>query len=1384
MPLVRLKVRNEFGLGRPELYGNGTVEDEDPKAVLGGVAVAGLVGILRQLGDLAEFAAEVFYGIQEQVTITASRSQKLTKRVRRIESALSPLEKAVLSQTSHIHFAYTAGCEWHPRIQNGQSHFIDSDLPLFVMESYEQCRDPPRLHLLDKFDAGGPGSCLRRYSDPTFFRKESSNPIVANDIKVQRDKGFRKSKKGRLSHRKIPKSRLASTSEETSGTCPSSLTDDRQTTSQSTSTNGMACTSNMQELSDEPGQPHLQGPSDAQEQPDERVQSDVQEPSKIHDSRNDSGYIEYFIHKSPTSEHEEQLSEGLLPMSPQHADSTCSDECKDAIEDNIQYNPSGEQPVPFAPSNAWEEKKTPDSLSEQKIEDEESTEILDSKFGPGTPDNDTKSQRGLARTDILFDDVYTVEQVPYRRQLSKVETIPQSESEGENQSERGSETESRSEADEYADARNTIESESDNDFDVQPTQKLEHCSEDVRKENNDESADSPFGHIAQDPEHDHSDDKSCSISYLQGNKEASHSLSVPVLEDTMSSEKNFQEPWDSVGAFCSSLAEADPAGEILQEEPVAANLLPEGMYSDESISPEESVPMYSSLAEAVPHKDISPGKLVAVYPLLAEVFPDESPKPVDMDQSLAKAIPQEEVSLGGPITTCLLSAEASVYERILSEESFTMSPSLTEAIPLKKMSSKEPVATYPLLTEAFPHESPDEPAATELPLAVVFPHENFSVEEPAPMYPSSAEAFLDERFSPEEPIVMHPYLTEAVPHKNTSSEESIALDSLSAEAFPDEVFLPEEPFVMDLSLAKAIPDEIISPEEHFNAYPSLSETVPDVKNSPEESDATYPSVAEAVSYGKILPEALDAACCSDGDHATDEPHTASDVSTNKKSLFASTEPESNETTPDKTIPQNPGYDLTTFNPRVSGDVHNKLKVESLTQLCSPPISGNELLDAKCPLPDATVKSCPDVRESLSSDVSVESVAIWSNGSLLGLEPSKPPVFAMPISENGDIQNENNGETSVISDGSVEINEKDSDLSSQHRSGVSYSMGSYQQSNVISFGVFGLSHRLLMNGFRRNLPACSYEAVPASSSTREAVEDVTEHGYQESNGSTFNEPFGSESLFDSPASSPRLEHMTISFNPIDSFGVPKLKLKIPSQAQCHEREAEMFPLFQLVPQTVSSPHNNASDLDDDDNDTFCRSSPGISVSGRTDHSLSDSDMWDSDGNPERQDGSLYDVLCGISPGDLASSFEQVGDKNTFAAGIGVEPSLSGYYLDIPCFDDVDTSRAIREAQNVSYTEIHENHTSQTEPASPKPPGSPKQDNVPEPDLCGSRRDQPLEHECSPKIPKSTSLAESPVESTADGKQFTATEQSDPRGNSSETPTKAKAIRKAVVTDEDD
>ncbi|KAF9590181.1 hypothetical protein IFM89_031836 [Coptis chinensis] len=204
MPLVRFEVRNEYGLGSEELYRE--VDKDDTKDVLDGIAVAGLVGVLRQLGDLAEFAAEVFHDLQEQAMATASRSHKMTIRVQHIEAALPPLEKAVFSQTNHLHFAYTDGLDWHPNLNRENIHIVQTDLPSFIMDSYEECRDPPSLHLLDKFDIGGPGACLKRYSDPSFFKR------ALPSSEVQLEKKVHQSKKKRVQQRNIgiPRAELIS----------------------------------------------------------------------------------------------------------------------------------------------------------------------------------------------------------------------------------------------------------------------------------------------------------------------------------------------------------------------------------------------------------------------------------------------------------------------------------------------------------------------------------------------------------------------------------------------------------------------------------------------------------------------------------------------------------------------------------------------------------------------------------------------------------------------------------------------------------------------------------------------------------------------------------------------------------------------------------------------------------------------------------------------------------------------------------------------------------------------------------------------------------------------------------------------------------------------
>ncbi|XP_010325778.1 protein SCAR2 isoform X1 [Solanum lycopersicum] len=192
MPVNRYQIRNEYSLADPELYK--AADKDDPEALLEGVAMAGLVGVLRQLGDLAEFASEIFHDLHEEVMATAARGHSLTVRVKQLEADFPLIESAFLSQTDHSSFFYNAGTDWHPNLRIDQNMVTRGDLPRFVMDSYEECRGPPRLFLLDKFDVAGAGACLKRYTDPSSFKVETSSYAFTTSD-VQREKKTRKTKK-------------------------------------------------------------------------------------------------------------------------------------------------------------------------------------------------------------------------------------------------------------------------------------------------------------------------------------------------------------------------------------------------------------------------------------------------------------------------------------------------------------------------------------------------------------------------------------------------------------------------------------------------------------------------------------------------------------------------------------------------------------------------------------------------------------------------------------------------------------------------------------------------------------------------------------------------------------------------------------------------------------------------------------------------------------------------------------------------------------------------------------------------------------------------------------------------------------------------------------
>eukprot|EP00897_Mesotaenium_endlicherianum_P010049 jgi/Mesen1/9072/ME000578S08309 len=178
MPIIKLQVRAEERLASSELFTT-AVAEKDSAGILDGVAMANLVGIVRQLGDLAEYAAGVFDSLNKEVQATALRGEALGHRVRRLEVQVPAVEEAILTDTNPLRFVSAPGVEWRASVHTEQNHFSRGDPPAFVVDAYKGCRASPQLSQLDRFHGGTAGACMRRYSDPSFLKREWAKAELA-----------------------------------------------------------------------------------------------------------------------------------------------------------------------------------------------------------------------------------------------------------------------------------------------------------------------------------------------------------------------------------------------------------------------------------------------------------------------------------------------------------------------------------------------------------------------------------------------------------------------------------------------------------------------------------------------------------------------------------------------------------------------------------------------------------------------------------------------------------------------------------------------------------------------------------------------------------------------------------------------------------------------------------------------------------------------------------------------------------------------------------------------------------------------------------------------------------------------------------------------------
>jgi hypothetical protein len=260
---------------------------------------------------------------------------------------------------------------------------------------------------------------------------------------------------------------------------------------------------------------------------------------------------------------------------------------------------------------------------------------------------------------------------------------------------------------------------------------------------------------------------------------------------------------------------------------------------------------------------------------------------------------------------------------------------------------------------------------------------------------------------------------------------------------------------------------------------------------------------------------------------------------------------------------------------------------------------------------------------------------------------------------------------------------------------------------------GFGHGLLVNGFSRKMSLVhDGECEPTRllrTSTLEQQSWRNEVTHQATPEKAYNEQFGSKYSIDSLMSSPPLEHMKISFHPINGFEDSKLKLKFPDGNHCNASIRDMFPSFQLIPETAIPPRHVGSESDDD---TFCRSSPYMSDDCLSHDSESHSDQWESDESPESKDHELYDASRRIFPGESFSSSPQPGEAGN--NGICVDRGLPGMYtengaddlsasLDLPCFDAMNPVVNGKTRDNLVQTnQIELEHLNDSTPLPPPLP----------------------------------------------------------------------------------
>jgi len=191
MPIT-LRIQQGEAYTSPLYYAPG-----EPVRVLEGLQATNLNGALMQLGWLANYAKEMFSELSQEANTTIERMHAVSMRASRLRSSLPTVENTLYTDTNSHAFFNTPGIE-HRAVLTEQDNLFarDSDiLPAVLRDSYLNCQAPPALHRMDRFVKDGESSCLRKYTDPQFFRMQWIQAMQEQREKAIADRRARREKR-------------------------------------------------------------------------------------------------------------------------------------------------------------------------------------------------------------------------------------------------------------------------------------------------------------------------------------------------------------------------------------------------------------------------------------------------------------------------------------------------------------------------------------------------------------------------------------------------------------------------------------------------------------------------------------------------------------------------------------------------------------------------------------------------------------------------------------------------------------------------------------------------------------------------------------------------------------------------------------------------------------------------------------------------------------------------------------------------------------------------------------------------------------------------------------------------------------------------------------